>query len=451
MSDLLSEVPAQQLSVDPTYNRAAIPKTLKRLRDETEPLLAGAVGLPTPAASITEWTIDPDTGSDDAEDGGTLATMRELMRRLRGQRIDQYTLVSLPVGLPDEDVVVSGFDVGTDGFFHIKGSPTALQTGTVTAKTDVTPATDTPADITDSALSADWGTLGLIGRRIRITSGARENASTWLLKDLTAKRAMVGYWCPAVFTTPPLGFFVPVNVQIGDPYVVESLPTLKSLRCEVDVATGVTGLGRGIRVLFEDLTIATPSGNGRVNTIGSNTADGIGFLNCDVAPPGPNPSGVIPTRGGCNTIGCNIAFLAPFGTVGTGFRAHGCVSRAAPLSFTGTADLIDCVFVDSTFIEFFNGNSFVEDVGIIDAGYQGFVVWPAAVVQMFGGKLWGSGNSGYGIFVSGGGNFTPYSGSLADVTLTGTSGDTFVGTVAKTHAELPYVNTADLARIVEHS
>jgi hypothetical protein len=408
-------------------------------------------GGTTAAAAVSSWTIDPDNGDDDAPDGGTLATMAELMRRLRGQRIEQYTLVSLPNGLPDEDTVVSGFDVGPDGFMHFKGAVTTLQTGTVTAKTDVAPATNTPADITDSALSADWGALGLIGDRIRITSGARENAATWLLKDLTGKRAMVGYWYPATFTAPPLGNFSPVNAQIGDPYAVESLPVIRSLRCEVDVATGVAGIGRAIRVLFEDLSISSPPGNGRINTVSCNTSDGIGFLNCDLAPRGTSTGGTLPAKGGgVNAIGCNLAYLAPFVTPLGSYRAQGCVSRAAPLSFTGTADLIDCVFVDSTFIDFFSGNSFVDDVGIIDAGYQGFVVWPAAVVQMFGGKLWGSGNSGYGIFVSGGGNFTPYSGSLGDVTLTGTSGDTYVGTVAKTYAELPYVNTADLARIVEH-
>jgi hypothetical protein len=404
---------------------------------------------PTAAATESSWTIDPDNGDDDAPDGGTLATMAELMRRLRGQRIEQYTLVSLPVGLPAEDAVVSGFDVGTDGFLHFKGTATTLQTGTVTAKTDVAPATNTPADITDAGLSADWGSLGLIGNRIRITGGPRENAATWLLKDLATKRAVVGYWYPAVFTAPPLGFFSPVNVQIGDPYTVEQLPKIRSLVCEVDVATDTPPAKHSIRVLFEDLVIGSPPGTGGGNsTVGCNTADGVGFLNCDTA---DSSVGVVPTRGGVQVIGCQVSFLASFGTVGTSFTALGCVSRASPLSFTGTVNLIDCVFVDSTFVDFFSGNAFVEDVGIIDAGYQGFTVWPAAVVQMFGGKLWGSGNSGYGIYVSGGGNFTPYSGSLGDVTLTGTSGDTFVGTAAKTYAELPYVNTADLARIVEHS
>jgi hypothetical protein len=440
---VLSEI--LQIPLSTQSSRVDIPRALKRLRDEADPLLVGAVGLPTPAASVTEWTVNPSTGDDDAPDGGTLATMRELMRRLRGQRVEQYTLVNLPIGLPAEDAVVSGFDVGTAGFLHFKGTATALQTGTVTAKTDVTPATNTPADITDSALSADWGTLGLIGQRIRMTSGAQTGAISWLLKDLTVKRARVGTWYLSAFANPMPQFFTAGNIGIGDGYAVETLPAIKSLAVDISCSDLKASGKRSTRVLFEDLLINTPAGIG-ANSIASSTGEGIGFLNCELA-----GNGIIPVRGGTVAWGCLFGALnIPFGTAAAGLTALGCAVRAGPVSISGTAFITDCVLSDCTYVELFEGRVQLFNTGVIDCALDGLAVWPGGTAQVWS-QLWGAGNGGYGLKVYSGGTITPYTGVLALVTITGSSGDTIVGATPRTHAQLPYIDPTTNAMIVEHS
>jgi hypothetical protein len=423
---LLSEIPVSLLSVDPTFARAAIPGALKQLRDEAEPLLTGAVGLPTPAASVAEWTINPSTGSDDAPDGGTLATMGELVRRWRGQKLLQYTLVNLPIGLPDEDVVLAGFEIGETGFLHIKGTPTTLQTGTATARTNQTG--NIPNDLTDSALDDDWGPEGLIGERIRMTSGAVVGGISWALKDLTGKKAEVGLWYPSAFANPMPRFFTPGNISPGDSYVVESLPKIGSLIVDLILSDQKPAPKRSTRVIFEDVEVLAPDGIGS-NSIGSNTGEGVAFLNCKL-------ERIVPFKGGVQAWGSLLDSLSiQFGIAAAGYTLNGCCVSGGPVGLAGIHSLSDCVLADCTFVEIITGNTDLFNVGILDCGTDGLIIDPGAVARCFF-TLWGAGNNGFGIRVATGGMYTPYSGLLAFTTITGTSGDTEIGGTVKTHAAL---------------
>lgn len=422
-------------SVVPRSGKPALAEMLRFTQGYTDPVVEQA-----------SWRVDPTSGSDiwEGTSDRPLATMRELSRRFRGQRLERYVLLEVPNGLPDEDVVLAGFEIGDEGFLHIKGTPTLLQTGTATARTNHTG--NIPNDLTDSNLADDWGNLGLIGERIRMTTGALAGGISWALKDLTGKKVKVGLWYPSSFSVPMPQFFTPGNIAPGDAYVVEGLPEVKSLTVDVVCSDKKATGERSTRLLFEDLRINKPDGIG-ANSVACNTNEGVGFLNCYI-------DETVPIRGGFQNWGTLFGSIRiPFGSAAASFNAHGCCASSGPVTISGSAYLTDCVFADCTFVEVFKGDVQIFNVGVLDCGFDGLAVWPGAVAQIWS-QLWGQGNNGYGLKIYTAGVATPFF-SLALTTLTGTSGDTIVGITPRTYAQIAagpgYVDPTTLAMIQVHS
>jgi hypothetical protein len=142
--------------------------------------------------------IDASTG-DDKNDGATpataLRTHAELERRIdaggnllsppisAGQKI---TTVNILTDLPDTDPInLDGVVLGEDVLLHYKGGIASTdRSGTFTDVVAMDPANNQPFEVEDTDMPSVW--MDDLGRRVRITSGARENVVMWVAKDLGA-------------------------------------------------------------------------------------------------------------------------------------------------------------------------------------------------------------------------------------------------------------------------
>jgi hypothetical protein len=133
---------------------------------------------------------------------------------------------------------------GTDAVVPIALNPT----GTFTGVTAINPATNQAQQVADAA-RANW--VPNVGHRIRnTTAGARLNALAWIAKDLGANQARTCGWAiPSLF---PIVTTVPSAQppQIGDSYILETLPTIGM------GSINVNGTLPNAILLFRDFNIA---------------------------------------------------------------------------------------------------------------------------------------------------------------------------------------------------
>jgi hypothetical protein len=146
---------------------------------------------------MTDWFIDASTGND-ANTGTTAATAlrthAELEKRINaGGKLltPPITTVNILTDLPDTDPInLDGVVLGKDAYLLYKGGVASTdRTGTFTDVVAMNPASNQPFEVKDTAMSGAW--QNDLGRRIRITAGARHNTIMWVAKDLGANRARV--------------------------------------------------------------------------------------------------------------------------------------------------------------------------------------------------------------------------------------------------------------------
>ncbi len=174
------------------------------------------------------WYIDPLLGGDEnvGDAGHPLATFAELDRRWSAGPLRQATTITVAAGAL---VPVAELDVDTDGYLvTIVGTTTVLRNGVVNTYAErVHTGAPTPSLLTDAGV-ADWTSEK--GVRLRISSGARENAIAWVAAENPGGAGVnVAATCrfggvPPATNIPPI--VVPLH---GDTYVVESLPTINHL------------------------------------------------------------------------------------------------------------------------------------------------------------------------------------------------------------------------------
>lgn len=201
-------------------------------------------------AAQTAWFIDSATGNDENVGSALLpiASFAEWCRRVGDVAINvtmrvtlvgagPYLLVS-PVGSP--------IVVGPAGLLDITGSATTTSTNTLSAVTNIAPATNQQTQIT--AVAVAWTQ----GARIRLTSGVNSGCIGWIGKDLTGGVARTTVFMPVysgsgVITVYP----VSVNPGVGNTYAIESLSAvtefLLDIRASQDRATQTQGTHAIIR------------------------------------------------------------------------------------------------------------------------------------------------------------------------------------------------------------
>jgi hypothetical protein len=182
----------------------------------------------SPWAAQTEWYIDANNGdveNDGAAAGRALPCWMELEARLRHQILTATTTVHLASDL-DEAIRASWSLRG--GYFLLDGCSGITVEGTdtlsvVTAKSAVT----NEWLLVQAAGIADW--TPYIGRRLRITAGARENCVMWVL---AADPDALGAHVARVTLAYNPWTFGTANPQAADPIAIERLPVIQGLWLE---------------------------------------------------------------------------------------------------------------------------------------------------------------------------------------------------------------------------
>ena len=219
-------------------------------------------------------------GSYDADgktSGTAIPTWAELMRRWGNFPSLGNVTVNLLSALTGGDPLVCSFHVRVNSIVKITGaSNLAVQhTGTCTAYTDVTRATNAYRIFEDSAF-APFGTYQN-WMRVRLTSGAHAGAITWIDYNLTGKTALV--------TTPVVvgadGTTVtPVVPAVNDAYVLENPQTANVYLSGFDVTMdtgGYSGAG-GVLVIDSLRLLGVSAAPGFV-------AGTLAFTNCAIDGP----------------------------------------------------------------------------------------------------------------------------------------------------------------------
>jgi hypothetical protein len=389
-----------------------------------------------PAQSIlsqSSWYIS--TSGSDSNDGATastaLRTHAELMRRVNGG----LTNVSVTVNILDDALASEEchvvWNIGVDGSVRYVGTVlSVLESGTLTGVTNINKGLNIPFDITDTNLSDTWANLGLINQRIRISGGAREGAIAWLAKDLGAKKARASEW--KVSELPIASQYSTVNAQVGDPYVVESLPSIQRLRINTQMAMTGNAFTDG-KLLFEGLEIGTDTNV--LSNISCDQIYGVQFLNCYLV-------NVAPYAGGMSIYNCQIRWLDANGSpsiyMNGGLITFACsFSESSFAVFIGVTCQVAAVSITHHAVLEARAGSGGDTggIGIFDQSLGGFNIsgW-----MICNGPIYGSSNGGYAFFVFSAGRV--FYDNVADLTATAATGDTSIGGTVKTYAALPFFN-----------
>jgi hypothetical protein len=392
-------------------------------------------------AQQATWNIDPSSG-DDENSGLTfetaVKTLAEFARRILDQEFNQDTTINILGNISETDRPLLRFRIGDNGFVVFRGQRTSILTGTFTSVTDLDKTTDQPAEVVDTAIPTSWAASGTVNKRIRITGGDREGAISWVAKSLASKTARLSGWIADPWAVNPWNPFVNVaatDVQIGDPYVVESLTTMPDLLLDVIISHLYVGPSPS-KLFFEDL--AFPSDNyrpGHFRIYGKDWS--TIFIGCDTGY-------LSPTNASCvYFVGCRLAIPYEFYSGRVVVRG-GIICGHLSIYENQVWDIDLGTILQGQYEVTVRGGQLTGELGVFDTDEDWCIrVQAGGVVRST--YLWGgAGCTGYGIKV--------YSGGMVvytnKPTISGSTGDAMVGGSVKTWAEIPFVNSSNNAIIV---
>jgi hypothetical protein len=395
-------------------------------------------GVPSAAqvatAAQANLYLDPVNGSDGRSgisSGSAWKTGSKLAQAIGDAPVNTTLAINLLSDVPIGDRIVVP-PVGVDGFLKYIGTATTLRTSTATAGTaGPTNTTQTRAQFIDSSIVSSWsnagaGSTSLIGKRIRITSGARAGAIGWLIKDAGSKTALTPRMLAVSLTDPIPVQFTAVAQASGDPYVVEDLTSIH----EIDFSKPMsTHLGRIVKCAFYGVKF--PVGEATPIVPGAYGNPTVAFIGCDLGIVG----GVLFSHACVHSYG----YLVP----GSYALLNGCwIDQYLYYEHGAYVALQQGSVAQAANIIGEGGHLYADDVGIFDCTGHGLETRVGGRVQAPG-LIWGNANSGRGI-AAGAQSGVAYS---TKPSVTGTLGDTIVGGTAKAYASIPYFETANGAGI----
>lgn len=395
-----------------------------------------------PPLTQDAFYVNAVTGSD--LNPGTIAaplkTLAKLAQLLEGRYLPQDTAINLTGVFPDPLVIQATMALGKT-LTVLGEAPTQDYVGSITAAfVPYAPATNVDAKLTDAARV--WAAL--IGKRIRMTSGAALGAITWLMKDLGANVARVGQFVDRTTGNAKL----PAN---GDTFVVETL------------ATSIAGLdvsisGGGFFVLKD--VIVQPSNalqTNRVWAIGNNPAvltPAVAVLNgCQFV---GSPSNAVDFYNSFVCfVGCSNTATAQMRLYDSQVYLWGQVAFAGVSAQVATrvAVLATCVGQTAGFFAAYDQSVFAAvcdsafaaaSLGVFDKAGASCVETDTGGIFAFAfanAILFGSGNTAGNRFLARSGCVSTY---ITKPVITGGAGnDSSVGGTVRTWAQIPYLNGYD--------
>jgi hypothetical protein len=412
----------------------------------------------------TAWYIDSLTG-DDENDGLTedtgLKTLSELARRWKDQTINVHVAVYVLDDTPASDYPRFRFTIGESGFVLFRGmNARAMLEWAFTAVTERDPANNQPNECTTN-IGGSWTSNDYIGRRIRLTSGSNIGAVAWAAKDLDNDTARVSpWWTDSSVDFENIGSvgwspwdFSPCEAGATDDFVIEELTVLYRLDMDVHVcglAHGGSQPGSGgIRLVFEDLQInpgnppgpALPQPTVTIRVSGDDFAWAMN--RCVVGSVAPGADSVM------HLVNCfrSLPIYTGVGSThyyGGGFFRDVWVTPGRVITLEGGTLCEGNIYCSSGEVHVAYG---AHGVCIMDTGSGANVVLYQGALFTAQGPVYGDADTGVGVQVDGGARFLYDSSKKPSIT--GSGGDTKVGGAVKTWAEIPFVDTAKMAGIVE--
>lgn len=385
--------------------------------------------------SQAAWEVDPGTGNDEntGAPAAPLATWAEFVRRMGPGNVDaipQTINVTLLADLPDTDPITGSFLFVETAALRITGTATTVASGTLDAgSTNVVP-NSAPAKVVDAAIG-DW--TPFVGQRVRLTSGAASGAWAWLALILApVTEARISPW--ANVTSAPFydnATFALATASVGDDYVVETLSRCMLGDITVSSPRRNSATDIGALVLI-DLTIGSTTGTLARAQIGATVAVGCRMDTQRV-------TGTSVLLANCRAEYCVVDDIAVL------VRA-GLQSTVGMLNETGAMVLIDMehmaqgVTLTGQMNDGNRGTWQLDECSCFDAPLAGVFCNVNQAVRLIG-IVWGSGNL-VGIGTAG---RVTYATAGVKPTITGTAGDTFIGSVFRAYADVPYVDATTLA------
>ena len=389
---------------------------------------------------VNNWFINATTGNDEADGQALLTPLRthgELARRWNGGALRPSSIVSgfsvctvnIVTSLPLTDPVYIDCSLPANTIVWYRGqAESVLYSGTFTAVTAAVPTANTALQLTDAAIGA-WAPY--LGRRWRITGGARLNTMGWVARDLGANtaRSSTSYlpanMNPALSASWPIVFNgTAQNPQIGDPYSIETLTTITLGEVNVPL------LASSGRVIMGEIAVRNTAllnqsgvlsyGAYSMDFTAINWQDGLNqnFANCHIL-------NTFLCVGG--SLGFAAGLIGPAGAASVGLEVYsGCdVGLASGTMFQGTGMRGSNINIDDACV--FDSVATAANPGGhgLSVGKTRNVVFntnSAGYAQVLT-RLWGSGNAGAGVYVGSAAEFNYATAALAGLTITGTGGD----------------------------
>lgn len=387
------------------------------------------------------WFLDPISGNDD-NDGNTsptaIASWAELGRRINGQvinqatKVTQVTSVGSTTDVPNIDIMV-----GATGTLFIQGTATTTSSGTLTAQTALSRATNVPQDVTGSA-----GINAFLGQRILFTASGK---SCWLVKDLGANKIRTTVPVTA-FTLPGVALPAETTLVGNEGYSTQTFTSIPrgSIKirclsasgnvfnidqCALSDSVGLKIILQGTTGNFGSITNCTMTG-----TCATFTQPIMLVSNCLVT--------------ASTTVTGRMWFLAG-GTRGNGVVVGGTAAIAAALFDTDF--LVQTGGIQANALSQITFGT----CGIFDSGSDAYTGQAGSLptiqttVNAGANLLYGSGNTGVGIVMGSGASYF----YVTKPIVTGGGGDTKIGSAAVTaYAAVPFVfntvvNVDNLAQI----
>jgi hypothetical protein len=313
-------------------------------------------GLPSPSLLLqTDWWIDPISGSD-SNDGLTqptaIQTFAELARRWGPgvPTIPQNTTIHVLGNVPVTDPIQFQIALADDVLLIVNQElANTIRTGTFSNVVVMNPAAQQTWEGADAALPPVPGWSPNVGQRVRIT-GAGPNAGNicWVAKDLGSSNARLSNPGTDNADTTDLsnGWFNDGAIAIGDPYVVETLPSAYLGKILIQ------GAGANGNLTLTSLVFRNFSFLNQTFIAPSSLDPAITFANCFFDVPFLYPFGEVTFVNCCldsqNVNGGQIAFGGGGQTGSTTTFAAGCYINAFISGFLGVGSAF---FINQTLMQ----------------------------------------------------------------------------------------------------